>query len=77
MLKKFIRNNVILVTIIIYLLLFGIIQIIKPGFLYNNSGSLRDFGVGYRNKTILPLWLFAIVLGILTYISVLYYLTYA
>jgi len=50
---------------------------IKPSFLYNNDGSLREFGVGYKNKTILPLWLFSIVLGILTYVSVLYYTRYS
>ena len=54
----------------------GLIQMMKPSFIYNNDGSLREFGVGYRNKTILPLWLFSIVLGILTNILVLYYLTY-
>ncbi len=48
----------------------------KPAFLYNTDGSLREFGVGYRNKTILPMWLLSIVLGILIYISLMYYVTY-
>jgi hypothetical protein len=48
----------------------------KPNFLYNNDGSLREFGVGYKNKTILPLWLVAILLSMLCYLGVLYYLTY-
>ena len=76
MLRTFIRNNITLVSIVIFLVIFSIIQLLKPGFLYNNDGSLREFGVGYKNKTILPLWLFSIVLGILTYVLVLYYLTY-
>lgn len=76
MLKTFARNNKTLVSIIMFLLIFNIVQILKPSFLYNNDGSLREFGVGYKNKTILPLWLFSIILGILTYVSVLYYLTY-
>ena len=49
---------------------------LKPNFLYNKDGSIREFGVGYKNKTILPLWLFSIILGILTYVIVLYYLQY-
>jgi uncharacterized membrane protein YozB (DUF420 family) len=77
MLRTFTRNNTTLVSIVIFLVIFGIVQMIKPSFLYNNDGSLREFGVGYKNKTILPLWLFSIVLGILTYISVLYYLRYS
>jgi hypothetical protein len=76
MLRTFTRNNTTLVSIIIFLVIFGFIQMLQPAFLYNKDGSIREFGVGYRNKTILPLWLFAIVLGILSYTFVLYYLTY-
>jgi len=76
MLRTFTRNNTTLVSIIFFLVIFGIMQIIQPAFLYNKDGSIREFGVGYKNKTILPMWLFAIVLGILSYTFVLYYLTY-
>jgi uncharacterized membrane protein YozB (DUF420 family) len=76
MLRSFTRNNTTLVSIIIFLVIFGIIQMLQPSFLYNIDGSLREFGVGYKNKTILPLWLFAILLGIMSYVFVLYYLTY-
>ena len=75
MLKKFTRNNVTLVAIILFVIIFIIIQIIKPSFLYKNDGSLREFGVGYKNKTIVPMWLLSIILGILCYLFVLYYLT--
>lgn len=76
MLRKIIRNNTTLASIILFLVIFGLVQLMKPSFLYNNDGSLREFGIGYKNKTILPMWLFSIVLGILTYVFVLYYLTY-
>ena len=76
MLIKFTKNNITLVSIVIFLLVFGIVQMIKPSFLYNKDSSLRQFGIGYKNKTILPLWLFSIILGILIYMFVLYYLTY-
>jgi hypothetical protein len=70
---NYIRENAILVSIIIFLFIFGLIQMAKPLFLYNKDGSIRAFGIGYRNKTILPIWLLAIVLGILSYISVIFY----
>jgi uncharacterized membrane protein YozB (DUF420 family) len=76
MLRTFTRNNTTLVSIIIFLVIFIIIQMLKPGFLYNNDGSLREFGIGYKNKTIVPLWLFSIILGILCYVFVLYYLVH-
>ena len=77
MLRTFTRNNTILVSIVLFLVIFCIFHMIKPSFLYNKDGSLREFGVGYKNKTILPLWLFSIVLGILTYVLVLYYTKYS
>ena len=73
MLKTYIRENITLFAIILFIIIFGSIQLMKPVCFYNRDGSLRDFGVGYRNKTILPVWLLSIVLGILCYLAVLYY----
>lgn len=70
---NYIRENATLVSIIIFLFIFGLIQMSKPLFLYNKNGSIREFGIGYRNKTILPIWLLAIVLGILSYLVVIFY----
>ena len=75
MYKQFIRKNVPLVSIILFIIIFGVIQMLKPSFLYNPDGSLREFGVGYKNKTILPVWLLSLVLGILSYVVVLFYIT--
>jgi len=76
MLKSLIRENVTLVAVIIFTIIFGFIHLIQPACLYKPDGSLREFGVGYRNKTIMPIWLLSIVLGILSYLFVLYYLAY-
>ena len=76
MLRSFTRNNTTLVSIIIFLVIFGIVQMLQPSFLYNIDGSLREFGVGYKNKTILPIWLLSIILGIISYLFVMYYVAY-
>jgi hypothetical protein len=76
MLRTFIRNNITLVSIILFIIIFGFVQLMKPNFLYNVDGSIREFGVGYKNKTILPVWLFSILLGILCYVFVLYYIAH-
>jgi hypothetical protein len=76
MLRTFIRNNITLVSVVIFMIVFGSVQMIKPAFLYKNDGSIREFGVGYKNKTIMPVWLFSIILGILSYLFVLYYLAF-
>jgi hypothetical protein len=74
MYRNFIRQNNTIITIILFLIIFVFIQLIKPKFLYNNNGSLREFGIGYKNKTILPLWLLSIILGILCYLIIIYYI---
>ena len=77
MYKNYIRENITLVSVILFVIIFGTIQIMKPLCFYNKDGSIREFGIGYRNKTILPVWLLSIVLGILCYLAVLYYLNYS
>ena len=73
---NYIRENATLVSIIIFLFIFGLIQMSKPLFLYNKNGSIREFGIGYRNKTILPIWLLSLLLGIISYLFVMYYVMY-
>ena len=76
MLRTFIRNNITFAAIMIFIAIFAAFYVIKPGFLYKQDGSIREFGVGTKNKTIMPIWLFSIILGILSYLFVTYYLAY-
>tara|TARA_B100001059_G_C17691341_1_gene505116 strand:+ start:434 stop:580 length:147 start_codon:yes stop_codon:yes gene_type:complete len=46
----------------------------KPAFLFNKNGGVRHFGLGKRNSTIIPIWLFVIILAIMVYMSILCYL---
>ncbi len=75
MFKKIASNNTVLVAIVLFMILYvSFAQIIKPSFMYNDSGTIKEFGIGYKNKTIVPMWLFSLVLGIFSYLFVLYYL---
>ena len=74
MYQQIFRQNITLFSTILFIISFGIIQFMKPQFLYNKDGSIREFGIGYKNKTILPVWLLSIVLGILSYLAVMYFL---
>ena len=71
--RAYIRENAPLFAIVLFIIIFVSIQMIKPAFLYNKDGSIREFGVGYRNKTIFPLWLLSLILGIISYLIVMYY----
>ena len=75
MYRNYIRENITLVSIVLFVIIFGIIQMMKPACFYNRDGSIREFGVGYKNKTILPIWLLSLVLGILCYLAVMYYVS--
>ena len=59
------------IAIIIFLILFSIIHSLKPGFAYTDDGGFRQFGLGYRNKTVIPIWIVAIILAIFSYVVVL------
>lgn len=72
-LSSALTNNMLLLSISFFLLAFYGIYIVQPGCFYKKDGSIRIFGIGYKNKTIFPLWLFSIALGIVCYISMHYY----
>ena len=70
--KNIIRNNLAGAAILLYVVVFMLVQYANPSFIYNDDGSLREFGIGYSSKTVLPIWIVAIVLGILSYLLVYY-----
>lgn len=70
--KTLIRNNLAGAAILLYVIIFMLVQYMNPSFIYNDDGSLREFGIGYSSKTVLPIWLVAIILGILSYLTVYY-----
>jgi len=76
MLRQFVVTNINLVSIIVFLLLFAIILVIKPNIMFDKNGKPREFGIGYKNKTILPLWLAVIILAIVSYLAVLCYINF-
>ena len=75
MYKRYIRENITLVAVILFIIIFGTIQMFKPTCFYNKDGSIREFGIGYKNKTILPIWLLSLILGIMCYLFVLFYIS--
>lgn len=72
----FLRNNIVLVAITIFISLYVVIHAMKPGFMYNSDGSLRQFGVGRKFNSVVPAWLVAILVAIFSYIGALQLLRY-
>lgn len=67
--------NKLFLVLTVYILLYVVVVFLKPSFIFNNINECtRPFGVGYKNTTILPLWLVSILVAILSYFIVLYIL---
>lgn len=76
MLVTFVRKNVISVSILFFFLGFLLLSQLKPNLVYNEDGTFKDFGLGYKNKTIFPMWLVVILLALASYTFVLFLISY-
>lgn len=72
--RKFIQNHLLSVSIVLFMIIYSMVHFIQPGFLYDNNNTLREFGLNSKKKTILPAWLLAIFIAVISYLSVMYYL---
>ena len=70
------RDALSIIAVFIFLILFGIINAFRPSIIYNKDLSFRRFGIGYKNKTVIPIWMLSIVLDILVYVLVTYLFEY-
>lgn len=57
-------------SIVLFLVLFSLLHYAKPALIYNHSGGFRPFGLGYKQKTVVPMWLAAIMLAIACYLTI-------
>ena len=76
LLKPFIRNNKVSISILLFLILLSIVHWIKPALIYDKKGAFREFGLGYKEKTVISMWVLSIILGILSYLIISYYLMF-
>ena len=67
---RFIRLHKVTLSIYLFIFFMVIIHYIKPKIIYDENDGFRPFGLGYRNKTILPIWLLIIFVAILAYLII-------
>lgn len=65
-------ENRLVSAIVIFLVIFSVIHWMKPALIYNENGGFRQFGIGYKQKTVVPIWVVSIILAILCYLAVYY-----
>ena len=61
-------------AIIIFIILYVSIIMTQPRFCFDEDGNILQFGLNYKNKTIIPIWLLTVLFGILSYFAIYYYL---
>jgi hypothetical protein len=70
--NTYIRSHKVSLAIFLFIFLMILVHLVKPAFLYDEDGSFRQFGIGYRKKTIVPIWAVSIILAIFSYLAVSY-----
>lgn len=74
--SRLILKNRLGVSMALFTILFSVVVIVKPNFIFDHDGAFREFGVGNSSKTVIPMWLFVVVLALLSYYSVIYIIAY-
>jgi len=74
--KGFIRYHKLNISILIFLIMFSGIHFFKPAFVYNTEGGFRPFGLGYKHKTVIPIWVVSIILAILSYLAISVFISF-
>ena len=69
--RKFVSKNKVSFAILLFLAIFAGFHAWKPSFAYADSGAFRPFGIGYKHKTVIPIWLIAVLLAIISYLAIL------
>jgi hypothetical protein len=68
--KGFVYQYKLYIAVFIFLAAFLSVHTVKPSFVYNDEGGFRPFGLGYSHKTVVPMWVVAIILAIFAYLAV-------
>ena len=75
LIRDFVQSRPTLTAVLLYVGIYLIIVATKPSLVFNSDGSIRQFGLAFSRRTIIPIWLAAIVLAVLCYMAVLYYIS--
>jgi hypothetical protein len=73
MLRNIVQTHRAMFALLLFGVLFGAFHWAKPAFAYNSDGTFRPFGIGYKQKTVISVWVVTIILAIFSYTAVIYY----
>lgn len=65
--------NYLTFSIILFVVAFSILHALRPSLIYLPDGSLRPFGIGYKKRTVVPMWFAVLLIAIFSYTLALYF----
>ena len=74
--RIFINKHITTFSILLFIVLFTLLNYNKPSFLYNNDGSFRPLGLRKSRSTVTPISIVTCALAILSYCFVLFISNY-
>ena len=74
--EETIRKSPKLWAVAIYLFYVAGFLYLKPSIAFDRQGNIRPFGVGKRESTVFPVWLWVIALAMVAYLTVVYILDF-
>ena len=75
LIREFVQSRPTMAAVVLYIAIYVLIVVTKPSLIFNRDGSVRQFGLAFSRRTIVPIWLAAVVLAVLCYMVVLYYIS--
>ena len=75
MIHNYIRKNISAFSLLMFFTMFLLVSTLKPSLIYNKDGSFKNFGLGYKTKTIFPMWLIVIIMAVFSYTIILFSIT--
>ncbi len=67
------QNKILITATVAFIFSFFFMCYIQPNCFFKKDGSIRSFGIGYKNKTVIPIWIVSIVLAIFCYVGASFY----
>ena len=74
--EEVVRKNPKLWTVAIYLFYVAGFLYLKPAVAFGKDGNIRPFGVGKKDATVFPVWIWILGLAVAAYLTVVYILDF-
>jgi hypothetical protein len=71
--RKMVQMHRPMFAILVFAVLITAFHWLKPAFAYTPEGGFRPFGIGYKHKTVMSVWVVTIILAIFSYAAIIYY----